>query len=364
MNTPKPAVSVIMSVYNTEEAWLRESIQSILDQSFRNFEFIIVLDSPTDGSEGIVREYAETDERIVVLKNQENIGLTKSLNKAIQAAAGRYIARMDADDISVSTRFEKQVAYLDSHENVAVVGSRCFLSVTRRPILNNWTEDQQALAVRMMFANAGLPHPTAMIRRSTLDQHSIRYTESIRKSQDYKLWVDLLPYGDIMVLPDVLLVYREHEGQITADTGALNEYAHQIALMQAERLLGELSETEKQLHVTVMKTELPASAAALDRYFRRIAAANREKGIYRQDTLLRELDFLWCRKAVRRMKVEHKADMLLRARTLKMFEPALMRYIRKNKESTKAYVSAVREFEAAQKNSTLASLHSAAGADT
>lgn len=340
-------VSVIMSVYNTNEIWLRESIQSILDQTFTDFEFLIVLDCPTDGSEHVVYEIAEKDPRIIVLENKQNIGLTKSLNRALGVAKGQYIARMDADDISLNTRFEKQVAYLDSHAHAAAVGSRCYLPLSRKPIINDWVEDQEVLAVRMLFTNAGLPHPTAMIRKSALDQHNIRYTESIKKSQDYKLWTDLLPYGDLIVLPDILLVYREHEGQISANSSSVHEYAHRIALMQAQKLLGELNETECKLHVSVADTKLPASAAELDRYFRKIAAANKEKGFYRQNKLQRELDYLWCRKAIRRIKFEHKADMLLRIRTLKVLNPILIRYIRKNKDSTKAYYEAIKAFEAA-----------------
>ncbi len=343
--TDNPLVSVIMSVFNTDETWLKESIQSILDQTYTTFEFIIVLDCPTDDSERIVQEYAAKDQRIVILRNQENIGLTRSLNKALLVAKGEYIARMDADDLSVSTRFEKQVAYMNAHPDVAAVGSKCYLPLSRKPILNNWTEDQDVLAIRLLFANAGLPHPTAMIRRSVLTDNDIRYTESIQKSQDYKLWIDLIPFGKLMVLPDILLFYREHEGQISSDVNALNSYAHQISLMQAEKLLGELNENEKKLHVTVMKTELPAPAGSLDRYFHRIVEANRQMKLYDQEKLERELDYLWCRKAVRRFQEEKKADMLLRARSLCMLRPDMLRYIDENKSRSRDYFESIAMFE-------------------
>lgn len=338
-------ISVIMSVYNTKEEWLREAIESILNQTFSDFEFIIISDCPTDGSEAVVCEYAKKDSRIKVLQNDENIGLTKSLNKGLMVAKGKYIARMDADDISVSNRFEKQVAYLDAHPDTVAVGSRCYLSQTHKPTINDWTADQEVLAIRMMFANAGLPHPSAMIRHSVLKEHDVRYTESIKKSQDYKLWTDLLPYGKLMILPDILLIYREHDQQISANKNSQYSYAHRVSLMQAEKLLGEMSGEEQDLHVTVTETDLPHGACALDRYLNKIEKANDRKQLYQPKKLKRELGYLWCRKAIRRAKSAHRFDMLFHVRTLRFMSPGMIRYIIENKRSTQAYSEAIHAYE-------------------
>ena len=114
-------VSVIMSNYNTPEEFLRASIESVLNQTYSNFEFIIVDDCSTDNSLEIIKSYQ--DERIVVLENKENLGITKSLNRGLEIAKGEYVARMDADDISFPKRFETQVEYLKNNPQVIVCGT-------------------------------------------------------------------------------------------------------------------------------------------------------------------------------------------------------------------------------------------------
>ena len=184
----EPAVSVLMCVYNTKEAWLREAIESILNQTFRDFQFIIVLDCPTDDSERVVQSYADRDDRITVVKNEENIGLTKSLNRGLAVAKGKYIARMDSDDVSLSNRLETQYRYMEANPGTAVVGARVFTPGLNQAVIYEWTGDQEALKIRLLFHNYGVPHPTAFIRRSVLTDHGITYTEWVKKSQDYKLW--------------------------------------------------------------------------------------------------------------------------------------------------------------------------------
>ena len=118
-----PKVSVLMSVYNGEK-YLKEAIKSILGQSFKDFEFIIINDGSIDKTEKIIKVF--NDKRIVLI-NQENIGLTKSLNNGLKLAQGDYIARMDADDVALSYRLEKQVKFLDSNPHIFLVGSSCYL---------------------------------------------------------------------------------------------------------------------------------------------------------------------------------------------------------------------------------------------
>lgn len=338
-------MSVVMAVYNTEELWLKQSVESILKQTLEDFEFIIVLDCPTDNSAEIIREYEKNDTRIRVLVNESNLGLTKSLNRGLEIAKGKYIARMDADDVSVCYRLERQVQYLENHDNVAAVGSRCYTTNLNNIVLSEWIDNHELLRIRMLFHNAGLPHPTAMIRRSVLLQHNIKYTEWAKKAQDYKLWVDLLPFGELVLLPDVLLIYREHTSQISANGGSLS-YAHKIAIEQAEFLMGQLSEQEKLFHCTATEIQLPGNdAAGLNRYLEKMKEVNKEKKIYNQEMLSLELDYIWCQKAYRRFVIERKTDMLFFAKTLRIFTPRLFQYLRENKHRTKAYIEAVKAFK-------------------
>ena len=116
-------VSVILSAYNEEECWFREAVESILNQSYENFELILILDNPNNTLlEGIINEYANKDNRIVYIKNEKNLGLVKSLNKGLEYARGKYIARMDADDISLSDRFEKQIRCFKEDNSLSIVG--------------------------------------------------------------------------------------------------------------------------------------------------------------------------------------------------------------------------------------------------
>lgn len=337
-------ISVVMSVYNTKELWLRQAIESILNQTYKNFEFIIILDCPTDGSDAVVREYAKKDDRVKVIENETNIGLTCSLNKGLDAARGRYIARMDADDIALPARFEKQLAFMDANPDVAAVGARVYTPGGDSTPQYECPQDQDVLKIRLLFHNAGLPHPTAFIRKSTLDEHGLTYTESVKKSQDYKLWTGLVHYGKILLLPDVLLMYRVHEGQISAGKTSQMGYAQAITRCQAENLLGTLTEQELAFHLTAMKEELPGEDVRGYRaYLDKISLANKEKRLYDQKKLDRELHYMWCQKAVRRAKLLRKFDMLLSPRTVRIF--GLIPYIRENKTARLQYLEAVRAID-------------------
>ncbi len=331
-------ISVIMSVYNTNEAILRDSIESICQQTYQNIEFIIVLDKPTDNSVQIVKEYQEKDERIIIIENDENIGLTKSLNKALTIAKGKYIARMDADDVAFHHRLEKQYQYMESHPDVVVLGTQICTSLDPNHALDiyplcDWMPDQDFLKIRMLFHNVGVPHPTAMIRHDVLIQNGITYDERIKKSQDYKLWVDLMPYGSISVLNEMLLLYRVHTGQISADRKNQHEYANMVALEQAAKLLGSMTEEDKQFHCCISNVDIYNNdIKGYARYIRKLIKANREKKIYDQRKFDLEISYAWIQKAFRRVILQHKFDMIFNSMSLGLFRPDFLPYLKENKQ--------------------------------
>ncbi len=206
-------VSVIMSVYKEPLDWIHESIDSIRNQTFKNFELLIVNDNPEDDKlKGAIDGLMDLDKRIRVIHNKKNIGLTRSLNKALALANGEYIARMDADDISLPVRFEYQVAYMDQHPlcgvcgcNVNVFGSKQFTI--------KYPNDPSDF--KLYFENP-FAHPTVMIRKSVLDNNKICYNESLRFSQDYDLWVQLFSLTEFANLDKILLNYRISDQQITS----------------------------------------------------------------------------------------------------------------------------------------------------
>lgn len=205
-------VSVIMSVYNSEE-YIREAIESILNQTFKNFEFIIIDDASTDFSYEIIKSYK--DNRIIAIHNSDNIGLTKNLNKGLKIARGKYIARMDADDISLPWRLEKQVNYMEKHNDIALISCSFFLfgNETGKRIIK-LSESQ--IKAYLLF-NSVLPHPGFMFRRSLNVKYNIQYNEKLRYAQDYDFQVKVSRKFKIACLAEPLIQYRISKKQISVE---------------------------------------------------------------------------------------------------------------------------------------------------
>jgi len=210
-----PKVSVVMAVHNGER-YLKESIESILTQTFADFEFLIVDDGSTDSTGNILVRYADRDARIRLITNEDNIGLTKSLNKGIGLARGDYIARMDADDISLLERLGKQADYLDAHPDVGVLGAAVQLLDSSGKVGDTWTfpEEHGFLKWSLCFFYNPIVHPTVMVRRKILRQAG-GYNEEMAVSQDYDLWCRLIHLTRFGNLQKVLLLLRKHESNIT-----------------------------------------------------------------------------------------------------------------------------------------------------
>lgn len=205
-----PLISVIMSVYNGQ-AYLAEAVDSVLAQTLGDFEFIIIDDGSTDGSIALLNDYAKRDSRIR-FTSRPNKGLTATLNEALRASHGKYIARMDPDDVSLPHRFEKQVAFLEQHPDVVCLGSRVLmidpygtpLRETNQPLDHNDLD-------RDLLQGLGwsIVHPVAMMRRDTLEAVG-GYNEKYRTSQDMELWLRLAEVGKLANQPEILLKYRQH----------------------------------------------------------------------------------------------------------------------------------------------------------
>lgn len=201
----KPKVSVIMSVYNGEK-YLREAIESILNQTFTDFEFIIVIDPSIDNSLEIIQSY--DDERIKIINNEKNIGLTKSLNKALKIAKGEYIARQDADDISLPNRFEEQITYLERYLEVALLGTSAYKIDENGKIIEKFT----ALAkptIKDLFKSNQFYHGSVMLRKGIINELG-DYNELITYPQDYELWLRIAKHYKVANLTQLLYKWRFH----------------------------------------------------------------------------------------------------------------------------------------------------------
>jgi len=210
-----PAVSVILPAYNCEK-YIAKAIESVLHQTFIDFEFIIINDGSTDETEFAILAFA--DPRIVYLKNPGNKGLIYSLNRAIALAHGKYIARMDADDICSLERLSKQKSFLDQNENIALVATTIDLINEQEVKTGTWELDRQTITPKqinrkMPYENC-LAHPTVMIRSEIIKK--FKYNKKQRNIEDYDLWLRLLNRGNqIAKINEPLLLYRMHEKSVT-----------------------------------------------------------------------------------------------------------------------------------------------------
>ena len=205
-----PAVTVLMPVYNAEK-YLRDAINSILTQRFTDFEFLIIDDGSEDGSAQIIASF--DDGRIRFIQNNKNHGLIAALNKGIGLARGRYIARMDADDISHGDRLSRQFDFMETHNEVILCGTWFEMTPSNRIIKHPFKHDEIKSA---MLDYCALGHPTTMFRRDLLEEAALLYDESFVAAEDYELWTRMIKRGQVANLPDVLLRYREHEAQVSA----------------------------------------------------------------------------------------------------------------------------------------------------
>ena len=196
-----------MPVYNAGE-FLKESIDSILKQSFTDFEFYIIDDASTDNSEGIIKSYI--DERIMFIKKLVNTGYTDSLNMAIQLAKGKYIARMDADDISEKQRFQQQFLYMESHPEVLVLGT-AYKIIGSNELVELPLGCEEAKVISIM--HVPVAHPTVMMRKEVFSRYKLLYNKKFEPAEDYDLWTRVLEIGKIENLPIPLLFYRQHSAQ-------------------------------------------------------------------------------------------------------------------------------------------------------
>lgn len=214
-----PHVNVLMPVFNGE-SHVREAIESILGQTFADFELILVEDGSTDRTLDILRNYARRDLRVVLLENGSNQGLVYSLNRGLSLARGKYIARMDADDISLPDRLQRQVEYMESHPEVGVLGTNiAYIDDNGHLMYGGRPKDKRPESPKviewLLMWRCCIYHPTVMIRRAILEHTGFIYDPTFEPAEDRELWVRLSKHTVIAKLPEVLLHYRISAGSIS-----------------------------------------------------------------------------------------------------------------------------------------------------
>ncbi|EOA4000026.1 glycosyltransferase family 2 protein, partial [Campylobacter coli] len=227
----KPLVTVIMPAFNREN-YISFAIESILNQDYLNFEFIIIDDCSTDATYNIIQEYAKRDQRIIVLRNKKNKGIVYSLNRCLERSRGKYIARMDDDDISLPERIEKQVNVMEKDISIVVAGTYFKPMDENLEFFGNWVNvcKHEMIKLKMMF-ECPICHPTVMIRASFLKENNLKYSYKYQYAEDYKLWSDIIQKGGkIINIPEVLLFYRISNSSISRNrlTSKLQKHNSEI----------------------------------------------------------------------------------------------------------------------------------------
>ena len=204
-------VSIITSVYNCEK-YITEMIDSIINQSYQDWELILIDDASTDTTWDLISRY--TDVRIIKIKNENNIGLTRNLNKALAFAKGKYIVRIDGDDVAYPSRLERQVQFMEEHPNIALSG--CWIKIFGEKD-DIWKSiiDNESLKINLLF-NAIIFHPTFIIRKSILEKYNLKYNEKLLYAQDYDLECQIAKYEEVANISDILVKYRIHGGQVSS----------------------------------------------------------------------------------------------------------------------------------------------------
>lgn len=226
-----------MPVYNAEK-YLALAIESILNQTYLSLEFIIIDDGSTDNSAKIIKEYLQQDDRIHFYQNEKNLGLIATLNFGLDLAKGEYIARMDADDISILNRFEKQIQFLDTHPDIGILSADCNVIDQEGTLIGTYRYPKTDLEIRwhLLFHNT-FCHP-CVIFRSKLTIND-KYNTSMKHCEDYEFWSRLIQHTQGANLNLILLHYRKGEGNISTKYKAeQKELAVSIAYQNLNNLIG------------------------------------------------------------------------------------------------------------------------------
>lgn len=293
-----PLISVLMPVFNAEE-YLEESIKSVLNQTFRNFELIICYDQSSDNSIKIIRNFQAKDKRLTISYGKGR-GLINSLNDGLELSSGNYIARMDADDISLNTRFEDQLNFMEKNPDVGICGTwvEIFGEVDKN-LIWKLPVNNQALKPMLLFS-VPFAHPSVMIRAELFRKCNLSYNINYNRVEDYKLWVDCAEVTKFSVLPKVLIKYR----YLTTSLSKTAEIEYEKRYVALKSVFGEVlqkmqienSETENRLHYIIGLNERISKEKLnirfLNQYLMKLSNANKLSKTFDQ----KELDLYLAKK--------------------------------------------------------------------
>ncbi len=286
-----------MPVYNGK-SYLRETMDSILGQTFSDFEFLIVDDGSTDGSAQIIDSFR--DDRIHVLKNPTRLKLSGALNRGIDKARGVYIARMDADDISLPNRLERQVTFMDANPDIGLCGAWAKMFGSRKTTIYRAPIGYEHIRAKVLFDNPFV-HPTVMLRKTLFDRYNLRYDGSYYPTEDYELWTRAVPCFPCYNIPEVLLHYRVHPNSMTTSDWSRMDAKSRIIVGRALKSLGlDPSAEQLRFHRNIgremsCRCQDRAEIIRAEEWLNDLAGVNRGKRIYDEEALEGVISDTWFR---------------------------------------------------------------------
>ncbi len=289
-------ITVLMPLYNGG-LYVRQAVESILQQSYRDFELLIIDDGSSDAGPEIVGSV--DDARIVLLRNPQNMGVAATLNRGLEVARGHYIARMDADDISLPDRLEQQVLFMEAHPQVAISGGwvRLF-GGNELPYTCRVPGDCRGVAAYMLFENP-IWHMTVIMRRDAMHQASLRYNPAFSRSEDYDLWIRAVKCFSLANIERTLVRVRRHQGSATRanwDEVTMQTEALQGSLLQEMGLT--VSPQEVSLHHRVgrgYRLETYEQVGQAEAWLLGLISANRLSLAYNDRSFRKVVGTVWYR---------------------------------------------------------------------
>ena len=244
-----------MPIYNTNHDELRVAIESILNQTFTDFEFIIINDGSTNGVEDVILSYK--DERIKYYKNETNMKIIATLNRGLELAQGKYIARLDGDDYNTPDRLEKQFNHMEAHPEVGVLGTFFTRVPTNVKIELPYTQKDAKICMR--YVRGCILHSSAMIRKSVLDEHNLKYDICCLHAEDHKLWSDMSRFCEIEVLPEFLTYHRVSPEGISQQNAIWQQ--KMVCLIFMENIIRDFAADKQYMYDILRKyvTDTPIS---------------------------------------------------------------------------------------------------------
>jgi len=286
-------VSVLMPVYNAS-GFVKEAMESILNQSYRDIEFIIINDGSTDDSEKIIQSIK--DNRIRYVKNEKNLGLIATLNKGIDLCEGTYIARMDADDISLPDRIKKQVEFMNKNLDIGVCGTDYIQFGKGKQMLSKSHHEHEWIAGWMLF-NSSVVHPSLMMRTSVIKNEKPYFNDSYKHVEDYELWSRLIFKCKFADVPEALLKYRLHASQVSRQFKSEQiENGNKVRKLFLEKAGFRFTERELRTHCLLGSSQIITSLkdlAVLSFWFSKMLEQNKKIKFIDQSILEKILAKQW-----------------------------------------------------------------------